>query len=282
MHTYDIFTKEKSSSFSGNADFLLLSFDGLTEVEFLTKQTFTSLKKADNTEEISKYLYSPLLITRAIHNLTPFSNMEVLNLAQGEIPSQSAKETFDEGMKLGRSYELKGNYLLLALNSQDIVQNATDTLSALSQKSELSIFETLSLICDKTLIFYAGFLLEASRRFHVVVSGGVEMAVSLLIADLLREDVLMRLKSQNITYATTSWAIEEATIVDVLEKLSYKPHAIYTAFDTSNAEIEDIKKIGLKDEKDKAGAGGALAYGAANSLSDEALLNEMELIVYML
>ena len=143
-------------------------------------------------------------------------------------------------------------------------------------------FEKLSLVSDNMLLFCAGFLLEASRRFHIVLAGGTQMASCLLIADKLKEDVLMRLKSDNITLATTQWVAQDknSDIEHLLSLLSYTPHAIYTEFSFANAEIPILKKYDDGEAKEGVGAGAALAYASINGITNEQLLNEIELLIY--
>lgn len=224
-----------------------------------------------------------------------------------------AENIFAKGMKFGREYELKGSYLILGestpsgtttaaasalalgydcedsfsssfLNVPDDIKNRTIKESLRLINNEMSSFERLGLVSDNMLIFCAGFLLEASRRFHVVLAGGTQMAAALLIADKLREDVLMRLKSDNITLATTQWVAKDknSDIAHILSLLSYIPHAVYTEFSFANAEIPILKKYDDGEAKEGVGAGACLAYGAANSLSNEQVLNEIELIMYMM
>ena len=222
-----------------------------------------------------------------------------------------AEEIFAKGMKFGREYELKGSYLILGestpsgtttaaasaltlgfeckndfsssfLNVPNSVKNETIDAALALTNADMSSFEKLSIVSDNMLIFCAGFLLEASRRFHVVLAGGTQMAACLLIADALREDVLMRLKSENITLATTQWVArdENSNIKHILEQLSYTPHAIYTTFSFENAEIPVLKKYDEGEAKEGVGAGGCLAYANTNSLTNEQVLREIELIMY--
>jgi NaMN:DMB phosphoribosyltransferase len=132
------------------------------------------------------------------------------------------------------------------------------------------------------LIFCAGFLLEASRRFHVVLAGGTQMAALLLIADKLREDVFMQIKSDNITLATTDWVLNDkkSNIKHLLSLLSYTPHAIYTKFSFANTEIEVLKKYDDGEVKEGVGAGAALAYAFSNNISNAEILNEIEVLIY--
>jgi len=224
-----------------------------------------------------------------------------------------AKAIFMQGMAFGREYELKGNYLILGESTPSGTTTATATALALGYdvredfsssflhvpnsikeatinkalaltNDSMSRFEKLSIVSDNMLLFCAGFLLEASRRFHVVLAGGTQMAACLLVADALREDVLMRLKPENVTLATTQWVARDkhSDIKHILEQLSYTPHAIYTTFSFANAEIPVLKKYDEGEAKEGVGAGASLAYAATNGISNQSLLEAIELIMYMM
>ena len=349
MKTYNIFTNEIDSLPDGKADFLLAAsvtktcmIDGITQAgipgmidltptldaEFITNEKVFSIGELAETPT---GVPTPAIITRAVHNLTPFSSIEILDLglsspAQNTTshsfnisPSDSittganidAKEIFAKGMKCGRSYELKGSYLILAestpsgtttattsalalgydcrddfsssfLNSPDDIKNRTieEALSLIND--DMDNFEKLSYVSDNMLIFCAGFLLEASKRFHIVLAGGTQMAACLLIADKLREDVLMRVKSDNITLATTAWVTNDTNsdIKHLLSLLSYKPHAIYSTFSFENSEIPILKKYDDGEVKEGVGAGGALSYACTNGSNNKELLEQIEYIIY--
>ena len=349
MNTYNIFTNKPDSLPEGKADFLLAGsvtktceIDGITQAgipgmipltptldaEFITNEKVFSLGELAETPT---GVPSPALITRAIHNLNPFSAIEILDLGLQAKPQNSichnfdmnpsdsisngakidAKSVFEKGMKFGRSYELKGNYLILAestpsgtttatatalalgyecaddfssifLNSPDSIKNETINKALSLIDDDMDNFEKLSIVSDNMLIFCAGFLLEASRRFHVVLAGGTQMAACLLVADRLREDVLMQLKSGNITLATTEWVAKDknSDIAHILSHLSYSPDAVYTKFSFANAEIPVLKKYDEGEAKEGVGAGAALAYGAINNLTNDEVLDAIELIIY--
>lgn len=231
------------------------------------------------------------------------------SIAQGA--DINAKEVFSKGMAFGRSYEIQGNYLILGESTPSGTTTATATALALGYDlrndfsssfldvpnsirtdtinaalilidEDMSNFEKLSLVSDNMLIFCAGFLLEATRRFHVVLAGGTQMAACLLIADKLREDVLMQLKSDNITLATTAWVANDknSNIKHILEQLSYTPHAIYTEFSFAEAEIPVLKKYDEGEAKEGVGAGAALAYAHTNELTNQKVVEAIELIMY--
>ena len=349
MTTYNIFTNEPDSLPQGRADFLLAAsvtktceIDGITQAgipgkigltptldsEFIVNEKVFSLGELAETPT---GIPSPALITRAVHNLNQFSSLEILDLGlqiqpQNSIchnfgiePSESianganidARSVFEKGMKFGRSYELKGNYLILGESTPSGTTTAMATALALGfdcgdnfsssfsnvpnsiknetvkkalslTNKEMSSYEKLDVVSDNMLIFCAGFLLEASRRFHIVLAGGTQMAACLLIADKLREDVLMQLKSDNITLATTHWVAKDknSDIAHILSLLSYTPHAVYTEFSFANAEIPVLKKYDEGEAKEGAGAGASLAYAYANNLNNDEVLDAIELIIY--
>ena len=232
-----------------------------------------------------------------------------LSIAEGA--NIDAKAVFAAGMEFGRAYELKGSYLILAESTPSGTTTAEASVRALGFDGKeafsssfaaaptsikqrtiaqalshindtMGNFEKLSYVSDNMLLFCAGFLVEATRRFHVVLAGGTQMAACLLIADKLREDILMRLKSENLTLATTAWVAKDphAKIAKLLEQLSYTPHAIYTDFSFADTEIAVLKKYDEGEAKEGVGAGAALAYAAANNLTNAQVLNEIELILY--
>ncbi len=222
-----------------------------------------------------------------------------------------AAEVFEKGRKAGREYELKGNYLILGESTpagtttaaasalalgfdiaddfsssflhvpNDIKKQTIDKALSLVNDT-MSNFEKLGIVSDNMLIFSAGFLLEASRRFHIVLAGGTQMAACLLIADNLREDVLMRINHSNITLATTQWVAKDknANIVHILENLSYRPHAIYTTFSFTETEIPILHKYDEGEAKEGVGAGAAFAYSASRENTNKELLKQIELLIY--
>ena len=351
MKTYNIFTNKEDSLPKGKADFLLAAsvtktceIEGITQAgipglipltptldaEFITNEKVFSIGELAETPT---GVPTPAIITRAVHNITPFSTIEILDLGLVKTPQNStchsfdiktsesiatgakidAKEIFAKGMKAGKSYELKGNYLILAESTPSGTTTATATALALGYNcrddfsssfldvpsdirektiskalslinDNMTNFEKLSLVSDNMLIFCAGFLLEASRRFHVVLAGGTQMAACLLVADKLKEDLLIRVKSDNITLATTSWVANDknSDIAHILSHLSYIPHAIYSSFSFEKASIPVLKKYDDGEAKEGVGAGAALTYAKANGVEQKDLLEAIEYLLYSL
>ncbi|TKI70949.1 TIGR00303 family protein [Sulfurimonas crateris] len=349
MNTYNIFTNEPDTLPEGKADFLLAAsvtrtceIEGITQAgipgmipltptldaEFIINQRVFSL---DEIAETPTGVPTPAIITRAVHNLAPFSSIEILDLGLSKTPQNSlchdfdispsgsisggadidARAVFEKGLKAGERYELKGNYLILGESTPGGTTTASATAAALGYdcrdkfsssfcnvpnnirdetinkalsliNDEMSNFEKLSHVSDNMLLFCAGFIMSASRRFHVVLGGGTQMAACLLIADKLREDVLMRVKHENITIATTSWVAkdENSDIAHILSLLSYKPHAVYTTFSFEKATIPVLKKYDEGEAKEGVGAGAAMAYAASTNIEKSQLLEEIEYIIY--
>jgi uncharacterized protein (TIGR00303 family) len=349
MQTYNILTNDIDSLPEGKADFLLAAsvtktceIQGITQAgipgmipltptldaEFITNEKVFSLGELAETPT---GVPSPALITRAVHNLSPFSTIEILDLGLQTQPQNCtvhhfdiepskaihegadihAKEVFAKGMAFGKSYELKGNYLILGESTPAGTTTATASALALGYdcaddfsssflhvpndiktqtihkalsliKNDMTNFEKLGIVSDNMLIFCAGFLLEASKRFQIVLAGGTQMAACLLIADKLREDVLMRIKHDNITLATTQWVANDtnSNITHILEQLSYTPHAIYTTFTFKNSEIPILKKYDEGEAKEGVGAGASLAFAHKNSITNHTLLEQIEYLIY--
>lgn len=349
MKTYNIFTDEIAKFPQGKADFLLAAsvtktceIDGITQAGIPGKIAYTPTLDAEFI--VNEALYSmpeiaetpsgvptPALITRAIHNLDPFSTIEILDLGLeikpqnvqlhsfGINPSDSidqganidAKTLFLKGMEFGRQYELKGNYLILAestpagtttaaasamalgydlngafsssfLNVPNDIKNQTLQKALSLVNEDMSTFEKLGIVGDNMLIFCAGFLMEASKRFEIVLAGGTQMAACLLIADKLREDVLQRINHNNVTLATTQWVAKDpnSDIAKILSQLSYTPNAVYTTLSFANTEIPVLKKYDEGEAKEGVGAGAALGYGVINGLENDTLVEAIELIMY--
>ncbi|MFT7861071.1 MAG: nicotinate-nucleotide--dimethylbenzimidazole phosphoribosyltransferase [Sulfurimonas sp.] len=349
MNTYNILTEKQSSLPKGKADFLLAAcvtktceIEGITQAGIPGKIAYTPTLDAEFI--VNEKLYSmpdiaetpsgvptPALITRAVHNLDPFSSIEVLDLGLEVKPQNVTLHNFDisasksitdgaeidaetifaKGMEFGKQYELKGNYLILGESTPSGTTTAAASALALGYELEdafsssfldaprsikdqtikqalshveddMSNFEKLGIVSDNMLLFCAGFLMEASKRFEIVLAGGTQMAACLLIADALREDMLQRINHNNITLATTQWVTNDqnSDIAKILSKLSYTPNAVYTTFSFENAEIPVLKKYDEGEAKEGVGAGAALGYGYANSLDNKQIVEALELIMY--
>ena len=218
--------------------------------------------------------YTPGVVAKAVDTLRPFSDIHPSLLQAG----CDARESFAQGMQAAKAYELRGSYLILCSNIKTDMAAVIKTLPDLGydeSTTELNNFEKLDRLGEPMLLFCAGFLVEATRRFHVVLAGEEEMAACLLIADIIREDVLMRLNSQNLTLAMTEETLKakETQIKKMLARLSYTPHALYTDLSMDSLHVK-LPKTGEE--------AGALYYAAANNIADQRLFDEIEVTFYML
>jgi len=349
MQTYNIFTNKIESLPEGKADFVLAAsvtktceIEGITQAgipgmipltptldaEYITNEKVFSLGELAETPT---GVPSPALITRATHNLAPFSTIEVFDLGLVKKPQNcilhnfdispsdsinkganiDAEAIFNKGRDAGKKYELKGNYLILGestpagtttattsalalgfdvaedfsssfKNVPNSIKNQTIQAALSHINDDMSNFEKLSYVSDNMLLFCAGFLMEATKRFHVVLAGGTQMAACLLIADKLREDILMRINHNNLTLATTAWVAkdEHSNIAHILEQLSYTPHALYTTFSFSESEIPVLHKYDEGEAKEGVGAGASLAYANNFNISNKELLEQIEYLIY--
>ncbi len=222
-----------------------------------------------------------------------------------------AKAVFLKGMEFGASYELKGSYLIVGestpagtttaeaairalgydaagcfsssfLNTPKSIKEETIQKALRLINDDMSDFEKLGAVADNMLLFTAGFIYEATKRFEVVLAGGTQMAAVMLIADKLRETMLMRPDHKNLTLATTQWVVEDekSDIEKLLSLLSYEPNALYTTFSFQNAEIPVLKKYDEGEAKEGVGAGGALGYANAHDIENDAIVQNIELMMY--
>ena len=222
-----------------------------------------------------------------------------------------AKAVFLKGMEFGASYELKGSYLIVGESTPAGTTTAEAAIRALGydvagcfsssflnapknikeetiQKAlslindDMSDFEKLGIVADNMLLFTAGFIYEATKRFEVVLAGGTQMAAVMLIADKLRETMLLRPDHQNLTLATTQWVVEDekSDIEKLLRLLSYEPKTLYTTFSFQNAEIPVLQKYDEGEAKEGVGAGGALAYAKTHDLENDAIVQNIEMMMY--
>ncbi len=253
MKTYNIFTNEEDSLPEGKADFLLLtdgSLNSKLEIEYLQHEQVIS---GDKLPKLENNIPNPVIITRAVHNLVSFSALEGLAL---DFKNMDAKKIFVKGMSLGETYEIKGSFLILAHNFKTIPLEFSEILN----------FEILNTYEDKILIFLAGFIMNASKRFHVVLAGEKDMKDTLIIADRLRETVLQRVKHNNITLVTSN--------SNGLSTLSYIPHAIFTNFSFEASDIESLRKSRTVEA--------SISYASANKITNQELLEQIEYLIYMM
>ncbi|MGE4461982.1 MAG: nicotinate-nucleotide--dimethylbenzimidazole phosphoribosyltransferase, partial [Arcobacter sp.] len=125
------------------------------DAEFLCTKEVRSLPDIAQTP---KGVPTPALITRAIHELKPYSNIEILNLGLDVIPqidyfkiynfdinsSESidknakipAMEIFQKGIEFGQNFETKDDYVIIAETIPAGTTTANATAKALGYKCE--------------------------------------------------------------------------------------------------------------------------------------------------
>ena len=218
-----------------------------------------------------------------------------------------AGELFSKGREAGKVYELKGNYLILGestpsgtttayASSQSLGFNADGYFSSSFKAVPLDIkgrvirealahvtqemptLKKLSETADNMLMFCAGFALEASKRFPVMLAGGTQMAAVLMILDTLSKEEGLSFKSDNLSLCTTKWVSEDTNsdIQGLLAQLSFKLDAFDTGFDFSLSEHPALKLYDEGEAKEGVGAGAAIAYMYAQGFDTERITKAVE------
>ena len=145
----------------------------------------------------------------------------------------------------------------------------------------MPLFDKLGHTADNTLMFTAGFVLEASRRFEVVLGGGTQMAAALLIADkVARRDGIAH-DPRHISLSTTRWIAEDGAsdIQVLLDQLHFSPKALYADFLYSDATIPVLKKYDEGEAKEGVGAGAAIAYAYAHGITQQQITAQVEALM---
>lgn len=221
-------------------------------------------------------LATPLLLAHTLNRVCSFSKV-TLHSPQ----SSDAKSVFQAGMDFGRSYELMGSALIIGSMQKEELRKSELFIEELLLQEE-NIFEFLHAKSSKTLIFLAGFLVEASKRFEILLGGGVTLATALLIADKVRETILMRANSQNILFISSQESLEQEPCKRLFLTLSYEQKTAATNYDFSNSDAEVVNKIADLGDRWSAATPALFYYAHQRKISNETLLEEMELSFYLL
>ncbi len=218
-----------------------------------------------------------------------------------------AKLLFEKGRAYGKSYRPKGEVVILgestpsgtttayaavkalgydvdgAFSSSfksaptDLKKTVVDRAVALTEIYKTP-FEKVGSAGDSMLIFTAGFALEASRRFPLVLAGGTQMAAALLVMDRLAEADGLGVDASQLYLCTTQWVAKDSNsdIEKLLSMLSFPIEAFYSDF---TFELSSHPALRLYDEgeaKEGVGAGAALAYMMGHGISKEAITKQVE------
>ena len=345
MTIFSLSDNSESTLPKGKADFLLAAsvsatceIEGITQAgipgkipltptldaEFLLTGRVFSL---DNMAETATGIPTPGLLTRAVHTLSPFADIKVIDLGLTTTPQQvalvelglapspsitetrpfDAKAVFEKGRSFAHSYKPCGAYVILGESTPAGTTTAQAALSAMGLKSEglfassfkkaplalkaetiekalskltpeMSIYEKLGHTADQTLLFTAGFMLEASKRFSVVLAGGTQMAAALLIADKLSTKESIWFDPRRITLCTTRWIAKDgaSNINALLEQLSFRVKAVYADFLYEDAQLPVLKLYDEGEAKEGVGAGGAIAYAYMQGVSQARITQQVE------
>ncbi len=268
--------------------------------KFTPSKTPFKQKSADFllVASVTHFANIPNLLTRAVHSLSPFAQIRILDLGMvrqaktyeiesfGIEPSPSiaeanafdAKAIFDKGRRFGRSYRPKGEYVIIGESRLGGTTTAQASITALHFATEgllvspteeltiaaslakltgtMSIYEKLGHTADNVLMFLAGFILEASRRFEVVLGGGIQMAAVLLLADKLATREAIPHDPRHISL----WTVEESAsgVEMLLAQLNFSPKAYYAD---------------LLHEGD---VGAAIGYAYAHGITDQQITKQVE------
>jgi NaMN:DMB phosphoribosyltransferase len=232
----------------------------------------------------------------AVDSLQPFSRIRVLDLGLTEISGPFEVERFDidladaralyeKGRAYGKTYQAEGDYLVLGSSSSDTLQKAAATLSALhftlpdawesasNPGGNLSIYEKLSQTADSTLVFLAGFVLEASRRFEIVLGGGAEMVAVVLVADRLATRLAIPHDPRHIWLWMTSYTYETSkeALETLLDQLNFSPKLRTAVLPFENPEWSVLKALIDVNRCEPAGAGAVLGYGLSRGVAADVI-----------
>lgn len=264
MSLYNLYTDEAVTASSQKYDFLLL-FE-----EPLQTNSFTALCQEQVAQSGS------LLLVETLNRIAPFAKA-----APYAVAADDAKSVFLAGMEYGQSYELIGSALILG------IYNPSPSIKSVEFAKELlaledKIFEYLGQYSSKVLIFVAGFLLQASKRFEIILGGGVTLAKTLLIADKLRETVLMRPNAKNILYVSGDSQETRNELKSLFLHLSYEQKALYAEYDLSEIDEDVLDNVEIEKKEESAGVPALFFYANTCSISNKELLGEVALSYYLL
>ena len=218
-----------------------------------------------------------------------------------------AKAVFEAGRRFGRSYKPEGDYVIVGESTPSGTTTAQAAIAALGYESDglfassfkeapvdikkavlakalgkltnnMSLFDKLGHTADNTLMFTAGFVLEACRRFPVVLGGGTQMAAALLIANKISGRDGLPLDPRRITLCTTRWIANDgaSNITALLDQLDFRPKAVYADFLYEDAKIPVLKLYDEGEAKEGVGAGAAIAYGYMQGLDQKRITQAVE------
>jgi len=222
-----------------------------------------------------------------------------------------AKSIFQKGLNFGQTYTPQSDYIILAESVPSGTTTALATALALGYdvkgkfsssfknvpnnikqttiqkalnniKLDDDIFDILSKVSDNMLIFNAGFILGLNNKLPLILAGGTQMACVLLIVDKILQTMGGHLDTSNLALATTKWVYDDkySDINGLLNLLSFDINSYYSDFDFSLTNHPALKLYDDGEAKEGVGAGASLAYGVANNLTNEQVLQQIQYLIY--
>lgn len=218
-----------------------------------------------------------------------------------------AKAVFEKGFEFGKKYLLKGDYLILGESTPSGTTTAQASVTAIGYTSKglfassfkdapnnikeetiakalgklnanMGLFEKLGHTADNMLLFTAGFILSASRRFNIVLAGGTQMAAALLISNKIAGMQSIHHDNRHIHLCTTRWIAEDkdSDILSLIGQLDFRLKAYYADFSFADASHPALKLYDEGEAKEGVGAGAAIAYAYAQGISQKELSEKIE------
>jgi len=145
----------------------------------------------------------------------------------------------------------------------------------------MGLFEKLGHTADNMLLFNAGFVLSASRRFDTVLAGGTQMLAVLLIANKIAAMHGIHHDHRHIHLCTTKWIARDTNsdIRALMGQLDFRLKAYYADFTFEDAAIPVLKLYDEGEAKEGVGAGAAIAYGYMQGLTRQQITARVEALM---
>ncbi len=239
-----------------------------------------------------------------LDNLVDFGIESSVDISSDEC--FDAKSVFEKGVAYAKRYKSDCDYIIVAESTPSGTTTAAASAKVLGYDSTLfassfkdsplkikdeviqkaikkikpnmGIFEKLGCVSDNTLMFVAGFVLEISKRYKVVLGGGTQMASALLIASKIASLRQLHHDHRNIHLATTAWIAKDGSsdINKLLSNLDFNVKAFYADFSYSDAKIPVLKLYDEGEAKEGVGAGSALCVAFEAGVSQSQITAEVE------
>jgi len=150
-----------------------------------------------------------------------------------------AKAAFEAGRSAARAFRGAGRYAVLAGSEAGTRHALAAVAAALGYGAEAipdalkgkGLFEKLDATAPMLSVYAAGFALEVSRRYPVVLEGGLEMAAALLIADKIAGRDGLPMDPRHITWRLSAATAREygPWLVELFGGMDFTPRALYDA-----------------------------------------------------